>query len=182
MFQHRPQVSHVTRNQAICAQTSNVASARQTWRPPPSEMGRAALPTCSMQCPNCTTETPRSLVSWAHRHSPLLAQHPTLPHSRSPRPKKVLIWQRTTRRPMHPRRSTSSRRPLRLPSSTRSGSRPPSESLLLRDLFMKSSWTAFTPTQTLSGYAYNTSSDIHGIHHATVLSSSHTLHTLTGVS
>lgn len=134
---------------------ANVVSARRTWLRPQSEMVHGASPTCSTRCLSYTTETPRSSVCWAALRIPLLAQHPTLLHSRVPRQSQGLPQVRVRRLPTHRRRSTRSRRHgrhLGPPSSATSDSRLPSDRLPSRDPSMRSSWTAFTPTQTLSGY------------------------------
>lgn len=133
--------------------TTNVASVQRTWRPPRSEMAHGALPTCSMRCLNYTTETPRSSVFWVPRRIPLVAQHPTLLHSRIHQPSR---GPSRGRLPTHQKRLTRFRHHLTHPEGPRSSSHLPSESVHSRDHSMRSSWTAFTPTQTLSGYAqYN---------------------------
>jgi hypothetical protein len=136
---------------------ANVVSARRTWLRPRSEMAHGVSPTCSMRCPSYTIETPRSSVCWAPHRIPLLAQHPTLLHSRVPRQSQGLPQGRVRRLPTHRRRSTRSRRHgrhLGRPSSATSDSRLPSDSLPSRDPSMRLSWTVFTPTQTLSEYAW----------------------------
>lgn len=154
LFQHRSQVSPILFKSADYMHfMTRVVCARRTWRLLRFETAHGASLTCSMRCLSCTTETPRSSVCWAPRPIPLLAQHLTLRHSRVPRPTQGLPQGRLRRLRTHRKRSTKSRRHLRHQSSATTDSRLPSGRLPLRDHSMRSLWTAFTPTQTLLGYA-----------------------------